>query len=643
MAKRPSSANPFSQVQIHPLSGGLDSRSRPADIAAGAFRHKLNMSMSRDGKLCRRGGHASINDTFADLLADPANFDLHHQGITREPINFGFEFTRSNGVRYLFAGTQDSLFILNDGPHPGTVIAGAAGTWETVMSGYGATGAYWRAAASQDIVVFTNGVKRPVYADASGTTWTPGNPLPAYQPGGLSSSSGSFVSGGMLNLTIGSNLLTAQVVISFSGFILLMNLTDDDQGSFPARVGWGDMNSPQPDAWGAYNPYTSQNSVAGYQDLDAGDPILAAIQLLGNVYIFTQRAIWRMSVGNTADPAAVFSFQKIYSEPMQQTGCLAYPRSLISTGLDLYWLGREAPYHWNPYVLVPESEDWLYKASGYIYKSSANIQIDETICNGPVGAWVPNSRELWWSWPHTDPITNPYGHNNYTMVAQLDQKTADMIDMGYSVLFNFRRTPVSGQQCNQDQLFVGCSTDDYALKTIGGIFVRSTYVITGDITDDLDLATVPVLMPYNSVLRGLIPTGLTDRDKIIRLTHIEADVTPEAHPAGLTVRIGNTYSLQDPLEGSLLTGPGDMAGAGSNVCAVAWGEISTKPLACANAQTMAQLKAGGFRPSRANDYPVFQTGRMLYFEVGIVPTGNNSYADVCFDMVAFEIQPLAKP
>lgn len=624
MAKSTSSANPWTQIQIHPLTGGLDSRSRPADMPAGAFRHKLNVSMSRDGKLCRRGGHSS----FKGLDGKQQNYDLHSQGGTREPISFGYEFTKSDGVRHIFAGTHNSLWLLDD----------ETGVWSSLKSAWGNTTSRWRAADLADVVIFTNGVGRPLYYDW-GTP--PAGAIPIFEPGGYDkkpADGGVFVHGGMINITTGYDLKTAYVIIAFSGFMAIMNLTDTADAKFPNRVAWSDLNYPM--QWGAYNNVTSQDSVAGYQDLDAGDEIIAASYLLGNVYIFTRRAIWKMSIGSTASTTDVFNFTKIYSEPLQQTGCLAYPYSLISTGLDLYWLGREAPYHYNPYLLVPECEDWLYKATGLIYKKPGTT-IDQSRCNAPTGGWLPSTREIWWSWPGGE---YDVGDNNFSMVSQLDQKTSDLVDNGYSAFVSFRRNPGVGVECNQQQVFLGASTVDYALKVIGGAFVREDYAVTDfPPVTDLDDTATPVANPYNSVLRGLIPTGFTDRDKIVKLTHIECDITPESHSANMTVRIGNSYSIQDPNEGANISGPGDESGATGNVCAVAWGAISSKPLACSNSQTMGAMKAANLKPSMSNDYPVYQQGRYLYFEVGIVPTGANSYGDMCAEQISFEVRGLPKP
>ena len=607
------STNPFSTVQIHPLVGGLDTRSRPADLPAGAFRFKLNAQVTRDGKLCRRGGHSA----FSGAATGTTNYDLRHQGGTREIPNFAFYEVTGSGKSLLFAGTQDTIWVLNE----------TTGLWTQLITGAGMPGYRWRAASLQDKVVFASGAHAPVYYDCD-------TPPPGAMP---TLPIGVTVPGGMTGIVAGRTVAGAGVVVSYQGFILIMNLTDNTGQRYPTKIAWCDLNNPL--MWDAIDNTVTppMNTVANFQDLNYGDEILAAAALLGSLYIFTRQSIWKMNVADLTSGPSVFSFAQIYTEPQQQTGCLVYPFSLVSDGIDLYWMSREAIYRYNPYLLAPEAEPWLYNAVGLIYKKFDTI-INAGSCNDPTAVWNPTSRELWWSWPGgpNNPATN-----NFTLVAQLDQKTADLVDYGYGFLCNYRRTP-NDITCDEDQVLLGSSYLDWAIKDIGTMFARQDYNLAGAaLTVDIPMSANPALYPYDSVLRGMIPAAPTDRDKVVRLTHLEIDVTPEANPCNLNVRLGNSYSLQDPSEGQSNTTGAPITGAGSNFCAVMWGTRVSKPCACADDFTMDQMKAKNFKPSNANDYPVFQRGRYCYYEVSVtqpVPSASNpSSGDVCFEQISFQV------
>lgn len=597
--------SPWTTLSIHPVTGQLDTRSRPADLTPGSFRWKQNYMVTVDGKMCRRDGWGR---TFSDMLYDndgvlltvpnhPGtgvyyhNHDHHHQGATREPITLLFESTDSSGVRRLFDGTQSRISLLN----------ADTGYWTDFVTGKGGSGSRWKAAELQDVIIFTNNV----------------DDVQAYNIGTQSVAT-------IPDLVNTLKVRQAKVVIQYSGFIFLMNLFQND-GSPGApyrksRVRWSDLNLPLD-----YDP-GKPNSLAGFQDLDYGDEILAAGVLLGALYIFTRRAIWRCNP--SAVSTSTFAFQKVYSEPENQTGCLTYPNTLISDGQNFYYLSKDAIYRYNPYITAPERPDWLYKAAGVIFRK-ADTALSGILCDTPVAIYHPATKEYWVSWPSGSNL-----NNNWTLVSQLEQQTADVVDAGFITFKNFRRTP-EGQLCNEAQSFFGVSSVDYAIKDIGGIFVREYLQLPGnDPTVDLPLNApdaVYINVGYYSDLRGQIPTGFNDRPKRIRDALIDVDIAEQSKPAVMRCKIGNSRNLQDP---------NDM----DDQCAVNWRDLDTKVMSCPDGAKISQLQAANQRADMPVHYPCFEEGHFLYFWYRVEANDGTAAigGDLCIQRLDFEVLALPK-
>lgn len=611
MAKQ-NSGSPYTTLSIHPVTGMLDTRSRPADLPPGAFRWKQNWMVTVDGKMCRRDGWGrtfpgNLYDSTGTPLTVPNhpgtgvfyhNHDHHHQGATREPITMLFESTDSSGVRRLFDGTQSRISLLNAN----------TGYWTDLTTGKGAQDSRWKAAELQNVVIFANNVD-DIYAYNIGTqafTTVPD----------------------LLNIL---KVRRAKVVIQFSGFIFLMNLYQDDLSPGApyrkTRVRWSDLNLPMD-----YDP-GKPNSLAGFQDLDYGDEILAAGVLLGSLYIFTRRAIWRCLPA--ASQTQTFSFIKVYSEPENQTGCLTFPNTLISDGQNFYYASKDAIYRYNPYITAPERPDWLYKAAGVIYRK-ADTALSGLVCEAPVGIYHPSTKEYWVSWPSGNNF-----NNNWTLVSQLEQQTADVVDAGFAVFKNFRVTP-DGRFCNENQSFLGVSTRDYAIKDIGGIFIREYLTLaSNDPTVDLPLnapdATY-VSEGYYSILRGLVPTGYNDRSKRLGDGEtgalVDVDVAEQDKPVVMRCKIGNTRNLSDP---------NDM----DDHCAVNWRDLGTIPMTCPDKIKISELQALNQRADLPFIFPCFEQGYFLYFWFQIEnddAAGSPAIGgDLCIQRLDFDVMALSKP
>jgi hypothetical protein len=578
----------WTTVSLHAPTGPLDTRSRPADLTAGAYRWKTNFEVTSDGKLCRRGG---FDRFYSDKTG--GNYDHHFQSNTREPIIFLQETTGSDGTRRLFDGTQSRLSWLNE----------STGTWTDILTGLGAPGSRWKMDIMQDIAVISNGVDA-VYQHALG--------------------SGSASTIGAL---IGFGVSAAKVVIQFEGFMFLMN-TIQSGARHATRVRWSDLNLPL--VWDD----GSATSLAGFQDLDYGDEILAAAPLYGALYIFTRRAIWRTFITAASTPAV--NFTKVYFEPQNQKGCLVYPNTLCTDGQNFYYASREAFYRYSPFLPAPERGDergsawgdWLYKATGVIFRK-ADTLLTGNDCASPLAVYKPVTNEIFISWPALD---NPV--NNWTLAVQAQQQTGDVIDHGFTAMVNYRRTPVEGK-CEEAQDLLGVSGQDWAIKSLGGVFVREFLVLPDPTDPSVDVpADNPIYVAegYNSILRGMVPLGLTDRLKHIRNIVIDADVSQQDVPAVIQLRIGNSRKLQDPNDTE-------------DFCSVSWSNLGTRPLACPDKQKISALQAKGQRPDDIISWTTYQTGIFLYFEITIQAAdgGLAIGGDACVDRIDFDSYALPKP
>lgn len=541
--------------------------------------------MQTDGKLCRRAGHTRA---FSDL--PKANYDHHHQGATREPFIFGYESTDSTGKRHLFDGTQSRLSLLDE----------ATGYWTDIATGKGAPGSYWNADTLQDVILFTNNVNNVLAYDIGTATMAE---IP--------------------DLRDNVKCTAARVVIEYQGVVVLMN-TFENGARFSSRIRWSDLNLPL--SWQVGAP----NSVAGKQDLDYGDEILAAILLLNSVYIFTRRAIWKMNATSqqVAGTPTDFTFTKVYTEKKNQAKCLTFPRTLISTGAELIYAGRDSFYRYSPFLAEPErpeetTTDWLYKATGVVYRK-ADTALSGQLCNAPVAEYLPYTKEYWFSWP-----SGANTLNNWTLVSQLEQKSADVVRDGFSMFVNYRRTPTP-LNCNEVQQLIGASTRDYALKDIGTAFLKE-YLSISAVATDVPLLASYFTEGYESILRGVIPTGLYDRKKIVNSVLIDDDTSAQDVPAAVHCRIGASRNVRDPND----TDP---------KCSVMWFDQGLRLLACQDEDTIAKLQSKNQQPSGTTSWSPYVEAFFLYFEFVVVNQDGTPAVggDTCISRIDFDVMPRQK-
>lgn len=549
----------------------MNTRARPSDLAPGEFRWKQNLAMNSTGRLSRQDGFQRFGLSSGLYV----NQDHHHRGRTRYPVTYAFESTSSDGTRQLFDATDHEVSVLDLD----------AGLWLDLATGMGGgNGSRWKAAELQDVVIWTNNVDT-VRSHSLGTT-----------------EFDAIASLTALNVT------KARIVIQFGGFILLMNIEQDGQ-RHSSRVMWSDINRPL-----AYEPgelYTPPSgeeteSLAGFQDLDYGDDIIAAAQLGGSLMIYTKRSIWRCYV-SAASPDAVFGFQKVYSEPENQKGCIVYPNTLVNLGDMHVYASRDDFYVFSPYYTKPknlEEWEWLHNATGLIFDNlqHPSYALDPDYCESPVAKFVPVRNEIWISWPSAGAA----GINNHTLVANTVYRTASYVDHGFTAFVNDRQTP-DGSACNETQVFIGASSEDYALKAIGNaVFKRELISLTNDDpTADISLSgAVYYDEGYNSVISGLLPLGFPDDEKIVKDFLLEHDTIAQDEPCLIKLRIGNSYNAADTM-------------LDDGACAPQWKLLSTKQLTCPGSANVSVLAAKNQRPNLGLDWQFHYRGRNLYFELTV--------------------------
>lgn len=601
---------------ISPLTGPLDTRSLPNLLANGSLRYRQNFRTIENGKLCR-------GDGWSKFLTSGAynNQDLHDQlrvftGGPRQPIIFQKEFQSSSGVKYYFAATQGAIYRLNSN----------SGNWMVLGSGYGngtasANDYRWNVSQVGDYLTWTNGYNKPfIYAMEQASFGNP--PLRPITD---------------LDLI---GLTRAALTWSWRNVNFLADVDMDGQ-RFAYRIVWGDYANPS-----SYDPAVT-SSIAGSQDLQFDERILGGLEAQDRFLIYTTHAIWAMqAVGGDQS----FSFTRIFTGDENHQKCLFYPNTLVSSGVNHFYMGKDRIYSFNIYSLEPSVATWLDNAAGTLYEN-----LDQNACNSH-HAFV-DQFEIYFSVAKVGDVNNCpsitlRGNNNFQVADYIDhgftsfghhrpgnyQNIRDwLIDnrictiesltasgMGYvneglpapfptpSARFTptsiYTSTPltidgvttedytknISDQfslcnllgaerfddicrQCDSLPLFVGCSSQDWCLKTIGGVFYREQCTNTNAVGTTGSLGYTSsvgsyLLNGFNSILR--FPPGYAEGMNL-RLTLFKIDYIPslQATPSTFQLRIGLAGQLPDPNAGT---------------CALVWRSLSPKPMKCLSDTTPAQ-------------------------------------------------------
>lgn len=523
------------------------------------------------------------------------NHDHRSQGVAeREPIIFLHECTRDDGNRYLFDGTKSRLSVLDE----------ATGLWTDLATGKGAYSSRWKAAQLQNVLYFTNDVDNILSLDLSA--------LDDF----------TTVAAAMSEITELKTLMkitAAKVIIQYQGFLVLMNVVYDGE-RHSTRVAWSNQNDGMDWDPAAVEPLT------GFQDLTYGDDILGAAQMHGQVYIYTRRGIWKM--WPSSDETTVFLFSQIYSEPLNQKGCLFYPETLISTGSEHWYMSRDSICRFDPYIPAPEIPDWLDMASPPIF-STLDTAMSGTQCALPVACMVPSKDEIWFSWP-----TGNLTVNNWTLVASYAQKTADLVDAGFTAFCNYRRTPTAPGLCNEVQSLFGASGTDYCIKEIGKVFYREYLPVVGDgvLGDPSEVFVLGeyVTYGYKSILRAEIPLGFYDREKIVRRVQLDKSASEETAAPVFRLRIGNAPNSVDP-------------NSEDASCSPQWSSYENRAISCPETSSNTHLASHKQKPSRDTKWNTFRKAKHLYFELVIADANGVAAQGGNVELYKFDFDATAMP
>ncbi len=614
----------WTTVTQKPLTGILDNRSLPADMPPGAFRTRLNWMSSAGTKLCRRPGHERL---FPDLAYDPnhastdplyapryINWDLHDQNVdgtpvAREPITSIFEGYNNLGTRYLYAGSQTRMNLLNE----------TTGLW-TRLTTPGALGGSdpqtrFKIAELQETLVLVNGVDQILYTTV-GT-------------GGLATIA-ELSNNGTLAQKL--NIAGARVVTQYNGFMLIMNFVEDGT-RMSSRVRWSDLNRPlvwigPTDTNIPDEGHGEQASLADFQDLDYGSDILAAAELFGQLYIFTTTAIWRATIGSTK----AFNFAKVYSEPKNGARCIFFPNTLVSTGADLLYAASDGIYRYNPYIIEPERLEWLYRGTAEAF-TDTGFAGDVAYCQSVIMQAHPSEFEIYLSWPQL----GSHGSNTRTLAINYQYSNVSSIDFGYSAMANYRPNPEAGNVCKTERILVAAAADDWCLKQIGTAYSRercaNSATGAGTVANNTyaPFAGAYVYDGYFSTLTGLLPLQNYDAAKEISRFLIEAASGAQANPCVIRLRLGNCYSQADP---ALPDG----------LCAVIWHRLPDKPLKCLDTRTGAQSAAQNLVRALGTEWATLYGGRFLFFEIVIANADGTAAVggSCCFERFEMQIRLLPK-
>lgn len=560
-----------------PLTGPMDSRSRPADIGPGVLRYKLNLAINSSGKLSRRAGHSALSFGLrSDTPSAVANWDHHRQGVTRGPFTLLHEITSPDNRRYLFDGTDKQVSWLDND----------TSEWNDIITD-GAVDSRWKIASLRDKVVLVNGTDPP-------RIHTIGDTGPA----------------AVLDLS-GAEGDNGTIVVRYQNVIVMMH------GNL---VQWSDFRDAS--RW-SLSVVAPDSTIAGFKYLDDGDRILNAVELGGVLYIFTTQSIVRMFPQVTEDE--VFGFHWWYREQETRSACLAYDNAVVSTGREIFWFGRNTIFWLNSFSSVPLSPDWLLKASGVVFER--DTRLDPAFCQSPVAEFLPDeagvSKEVHFYFPK---IGSEDGVNNAGLILSFNTdsttspyQTADVTDVGFTALTTFSRTTDAGITCATTPAFIGASGLDYSLKQIGGVFYREYVTLIGDgpANDIPDASYATVQTGYVSELVFLMPFGWPQRDKILRSILLEHETADARTPSPNLVQcfVGNSYHLADPMDAT---------------CGVQFHDMGPRDMLCPDVDSVAKLIADG---TRSDDSTVWdnlaEQGRHLYLRLRV--TANDGSAPVGSD------------
>jgi hypothetical protein len=296
--------------------------------------------------------------------------------------------------------------------------------------------------------------------------------------------------------------------------------------------------------------------------------------------------------------------------------------------------------------------------------------LDQSCCDGPVGEYRPILETIYWSWPKAESDCLPFR----TIKANAKVKTTSVLDHGFTAFCNYRSDQRESieewldthctsdfislcneigaisvddlcRECNQQQLFVGASSDDWCLKQLGDTYSRERCTNTetgeGGFDNEGNYLAFPgeyVHDGYFSMMRAMMPLGFMDKEKSAKEILIDPIVESLlGDSAYWRVRIGTSYQARDcnpdgnPLAFFYDIDPiapeweAEFATNGGR-CEVLWKAMTEKEIRCPDDMTTLQYLARNLRPTVAPRWFYLQRGRFLYWEVAVVGRNDSGQA-----------------
>lgn len=619
-------------------SGFMDARSSPDQIGTGGYRYVKNFGVEQKLKTCRLPGWTKLLDR-----DDYNSQDLHDQLLsiteldTRRPITFLFEAESTFGSTKLLAGTDQALYALNI----------TTGNWQVIYAGFGTPGLRLYAAQNQDVVLFTNDYDEPFY-------WTFDQPV----------ISGSTVS--PIDDLVELGVTRAGVVVTWAGCTFLMNIVQDGR-TFQHRILWSNFQN-------ALSYIQDEESVAGDQDLDFGEAIIAALPMANVLLIYTTRGIWQV---NRVGGEQVFQFAKRYDAAKTGEACLAFRNTLCSKGDEHLFGGQDGIYSYSLFKDKPDLVEWVHRGSSLVYD---DINVEKP--DAHVSAYNPQRREVWFSWAKSNetlpqntfvintqfPFTAIVDHG-FTAFGVFQPKEpvtilerflldncictrAELVEFGVDTQSGgFCETPEDPECEDQPDSFYtteevdledGIVMEDWdaaepsansLCSRLAGLTLAETCVAEAKGTakpsrrfvmaSSLDYCLKEMSnVFYREVCTAFTPCGTYERRgyrSLLRSGPINLRDTEDEKRVQRFVMEAEAAAAAIPGQVKLRIGTSAQAtDPNQTACAIIWIDQDPKNLQCLSDDTEAEHKTNGTRPDVQYSWPVFQKGMNFYFEIEIV-------------------------
>lgn len=634
----------YKEFEIHPVTGFLDTRSNPDEVAENGYRYVESFRVTQKHKLARQSG-------WRKFLSKDAynNADLHDQlGYVKQPVNSLYSAKSLAGFTKMFGGTQNRCYALNN----------ATDNWKVISDDLGGdpipdcSERRFVFAQVGNVVVLTNNFDKPRYHLID---------QPAEDDG---------QSVAIIRDMDRLNVSKVSVVVAWNNCVFYMNVVMDGE-RVTNRILWSDYKRP-------ISIYPGTGSLAGRFDLDSGEDILGALPLGDSLFIYTTHRIWEArAVGGTQ----VFSFTKRYNPGKAGIRVLAYKNTLVSDGKAHYYWGIDGVYKYDFYDSEPQLVDWIHLASSVIFDD-----INRERCAVHVGGFNIARKEIWWSWAKSGELcpsstfivntefpfcsflqegftafatyvpTRPkslrewilglcictlneldqYGGGfvkeggfcsvqnevscasrpiNFTSAtSKVDPSDADIISEDYlvppdanslaGILGGTTEEDICGAEytageCNAGATFVMVSALDNTIKEESEVYYRE--VCTGFVG-----CGTYEKRGYRSTLRsGPISMRKPSDDKNVNRFAIEIHPEPASVPAQLLLRIGSASQAADPNNAS-------------GRCVIIWEEQDLKLIECLSDVDAQRHMDENTRPNDEMEWPLFQTGRFFYYELTVL-------------------------